>query len=183
VLNPDGSSQVLSVPNRHVFVRGLNDRGQAYGQVDTFDTQGAFFYDGQRISEVMPPNANAQAKDLNEAGQLLVYASENTGRSHALVYKDGKATEIPGDVVVEKINDRGDVLGWSFAEGTIRTVSFIYHDGQFERGIGLFDDITSSTVLNNLGHALGFSDVLDGEFLAPHAFFYGDGRTTDLTQR
>jgi probable HAF family extracellular repeat protein len=146
LVKPGGRMQVVSfAPNESAsYVRCFNDRGEILSTT-TLDTASA---DPHAIR-----NVEVEAKQ-RRAGVNPAY------RDYAMLWKGGKSTRIgplPGhtDSEARGVNDRGQVVGWSYAPGSLRgdaapNAGFVWERGRM-RNLG---DLQPDRI-NNRGQIVG----------------------------
>ena len=118
---------------------------------------------------------------INSLGEVVGVTSDaNTGYSTALLYNNGKLTDL-GSLggtynSANGINDSGQIVGQSeSADGALH--SFLYENGEM-KDLGTFGGISSTVYgINNSGQIVGCYDTADGGM---HAILYDHGAITDL---
>lgn len=116
---------------------------------------------------------------VNSTG--VVAGAYNTGQVHALLFKDGVATDLGSlggsDSRALAINDLNQVVGWSEIAGG--TQHAFVSDGTVMTDLGTLGGTKSYAFgINNDGVIVGYSQIADDA--AFHAFKYENGVMTDI---
>ncbi len=118
---------------------------------------------------------------INNAGQVVGWASTSSGERHAFLYSKGTMTDLgvlPGgtESFAQGINNAGQVVGYAYTSSG-EEHAFLYSDGTMtDLGtLGGNDSLAES--INNAGQVVGVSATPSVE---EHAFLYSDGTMTDL---
>lgn len=113
---PDGSVVDISAGERWRQVAGINDDGVVVGTVEGWVP--VTWRDGVLTRHPAPGGRGvqlAQGRALNDRGEFIGWVSGEDLRTHGYVWRDGVPHELPAawdaNVSVQRINDRGDVLG------------------------------------------------------------------------
>jgi probable HAF family extracellular repeat protein len=192
----DGARTTLPPAGTLTTPFDLNGRGQVlYGTANTQAPGGArglVWQDGT-ITEappVGPDGARLLGLDISERG--LVAGAPGTLAPEPYTWRPGQAPTalaLPAGAdgaAPGAVNERGDVVGQAvFSDGGFRTEAVRWRDGRPQL-LGTLGGRSSGTVpttivggsaLNRWGDVAGTSDVGDGTH---HAYFWHDGRMTDL---
>jgi len=175
---------------------GINNRGQIVGGSERPDrVTHAVLYDvdanGSRtITDLAATSGSlfSAAYDINSQGQIVGHAQFGFGgcygssNTKAFIYNNGTMTNLgtlaSGCTSLAKaINDKGQVVGWSYTSGLYVDHGFFYENGHMT-DLGTLGGAFSQTYdINNGGRAVGWAATNDS---AQHAFLYADRRMVDL---
>jgi probable HAF family extracellular repeat protein len=133
---------------------------------------------------------NSYASAINASGQVTGEADLNWDIDpilgipdfHAVVWQNGAVTDLGtlGGTFSESnaINDRGEVVGYSFLPGNVDIHAFLWQDGAMQDlGTVAGDSDSVAKFVSTGGQVLGGSGTLSS---AVHAFLWQNGRMTDL---
>ena len=124
----------------------------------------------------------SEAKDINEAGQIVGSAENAGGQDRAFLWQNGTMTDLGtlsgAESVALGINDAGWVVGEADTAGG-DTHAFLWRAGLGMSDLGTLGG-TESTAwdINNAGSVVGESDVVGD--IEVHPFLYQSGAMTDL---
>lgn len=133
-----GEFRVVPPPTGGFYARalGLNDWSELAGTYGTFppDRGHSFFWRGGRMTEIaaVPGETDVEAVHLNNRRQVVVLSRHPELGAQYYIWQRGRAT--PLDRVPDRgfranrINDRGTVVGESFAAGAAST-PLLWQDG------------------------------------------------------
>jgi probable HAF family extracellular repeat protein len=128
----------------------------------------------------------SEARSINSSGKVAGYADFSGGWTFAFIYSHSTITDIGTfgqDLsAAYDINDKGDVVGYSFApsgQGGWLPRAFLYQRGVMtELGTFFGGGSSYASGINNRGEIVGYADLPGvAEF---RAFLYKDGMLTDL---
>lgn len=168
----------------------ISERGQIVGHAFAGGrdvSRAVLFENGSAIDLGTTPGTSYVAA-INERGQIALTARASPyEEQHAFLYDKGVLRDLgtlggqPDWSQARGVNNRGHVVGDSFADNTLR--GFLYADGMM-RDIGSLGgnafDRTVATSINNAGRIVGFSDTVIDNTGVQHAFLVIDGVMYDL---
>ena len=181
---------------------GINNSGQIVGYYSSPDGfNHAFLYSDGNMTGLGPFGVEAisVATAINDSGMIVGEASDSFRvPSHAFLYSNGVMTDISpfgnSESSAEGINNRGQVVGEFLTADGAAFHAFLYSNGVFT-DLGSADSPESvAFAINDHGQVVGttfvpYEDVCfdsdTGESYPcikykPHAFFYENGKMTDL---
>ncbi|WP_235971402.1 PEP-CTERM sorting domain-containing protein [Azohydromonas caseinilytica] len=178
------------------IARAINDRGELTG-IAASQGSGAwrpFLYRRAEMVEIpTPPGGRyAQGLDINSAGQVLGVAGPSLQEafSRPFIY-DGTRTrflDLPEGYSLERLNDRGQMLGTAFDARTGITRPFLYEDGRITL-LPLLQDapmpqeraVLRGIDFNNAGQVLvRLTDRADLTGRNVSSYLYSDGAYTRI---
>jgi probable HAF family extracellular repeat protein len=152
--------------------------------------------------------ASSAAWSVNDAGEVVGAAANNVPDTfansfvdydpfpypvstevHAFLWHDGVLDDLQTlggpDSSATFLNDRGEVVGVSFVDGTPNSTTglptldpFLWKDGKMKDLGSLGGTLGWASGINNAGHVIGYSNLAgDATY---HPFLWRDGRMTDL---
>ena len=171
VLNPGGVNVA--------WPYGINDGGQAVGEVTSTDPHRAFLYEnGRPMRDLgsLSPNRDSGASAINAHGQIAGYSEDAAGGAHAVLFAgDGSIEDLGmlgGSTYAYGINDLGQVVGQGVTPGGHVEHAFLYTPQQGMQDLGALGGGTSTaTAINNAGTVVGYADYPNPHG-AIHAFRY-----------
>ena len=156
---------------------GINDSGQVVGKNASSH---AFLDNGGTMKDLgtLAGYATSSAQGINAGGQVVGYATTNTGGTQAFLYSGGSMMGLgvpAGDAnsTAEAINSAGQVVG--YARPTVGSNhAFLYSNGTMTDLGTLSGDVTSQALgINDIGQVVGYS--------GGRAFLYSGGTMMDLS--
>jgi probable HAF family extracellular repeat protein len=162
------------------FARDINDDGLIVGTSSKADepsrAHAVVWRDG--VIEELPAEGavHSQAAAINQGGTIagfLVY----DGPFHAVIWRDGTVTDLGsfgGSAFALGLDDRGDVVGWSFDVATSRPRAFLYTAGSMIDLEPLVDDVFGWSLYE--AH-----DICDDGRIVGNGWYYGTQRGFVLT--
>lgn len=166
---------------------GINDAGDVVGWSAMPDSSHhAFLFRGGKLRDLgaLGGASFSAAYAIDAAGVIVVGAAETAGHQvHAVAWKQDVIADLgtlPGGLRSRALalNDRGDIAGFSEAEGA-ETHGFLYADGRMQDLGDLGQDPVRPTAINNRRQIVGASGV---NGFVRHAFLWQDGKMVDLNQ-
>ncbi len=159
---------------------GIGEDGQIVGNSRTASyASKAFLYRDGFMTAL--PGMNGVACDVNRAGKAVGWASFS-GRSRAVLWSEG--IEIPlgtlggSNSQACRINDNGQVIGYSLTADDLAVQAFRWSDGVMVPLGTLGGTYTLAYGINDAGEAAGTAETPNGEF---HAVLWSaDGAAIDL---
>ncbi|TAH36902.1 MAG: HAF repeat-containing protein [Planctomycetota bacterium] len=163
---------------------GLDELGRAVGWAATPGGWHAFYNDGFTTQDLgtFAGGYNSEAYDVNGAGDVVGWSSNNAGGWHAFRYTGGVMQDLGtfvGGFNSEAwgINDAGDVVGWS-SNNAGGWHAFLYSGGVMQDlGTFLGGFTSEARKINNAGEVAGWSSNNAGGW---HAFRSTGGVMEDL---
>ncbi len=124
----------------------------------------------------------SEAKDINEAGEVVGYAENAGGQDRAFYWYNGTMTDLGtlggAESLALGINDAGWVVGEADTAGG-DAHAFLWRGGLGMSDLGTLGGAESTAWdINNAGSVVGESDVVGGAGV--HPFLYQSGAMTDL---
>ncbi|MBU1691443.1 MAG: PEP-CTERM sorting domain-containing protein [Gammaproteobacteria bacterium] len=125
--------------------------------------------------------AYSSAFDINNNGQVVGFASLNSGYSHPFLYSNGVMSDLgtlDGGTggLARGINDSGQVAGTAYtAGGDMR--AFLYSNGSMNNLGTLGGNRSQAYGINNSGQVVGWTDTAA---VTGRAFLYSNGSMTDI---
>lgn len=175
-------------------VLAINDRGQVIGGSTTAKpVEGhGFLWQSGRMIDVHPVRPRA----INNRGQIVGSGTVTGGREHALLWQNGKVTDLgtlggPTSIALA-INDRGQIVGNADTRKKARNGSWIAHAFLWQHGKmrdlgtlgGAYVAGSGAVDINERGQVVGssFSATISyGQCgSGRHAFLWQNGRMRDL---
>lgn len=158
-------------------VWALNNRGEIAGASRTAtDETHAFVWtkqDGKRDLGTLPGGDWSSALSINNRGDIVGIARTADGSYHAVLWPAGGAIQDLGTLGGERseatdINDRGQVVGFSYIPGGYETHAFVWtqQDGMRDLGTLSGGSMSMAEAINNRGEIVGVSTSADGQSLA-----------------
>jgi probable HAF family extracellular repeat protein len=148
-----------------------NQRGQMVGSSEKKAGEHMFMWQNRKMHDL----GRGSAMDLNTTGQIV-------GRPHAFLRRGGKITDLgvlPGDICTkaEAINDRGEIIGYSYRELDNHGDAAMRSLSSGRPGLGTLGGKQSyPTAINQRGQVVGWSDTTHDT----RAFVWQNGALTDL---
>ena len=170
----------ISANGRYVVGTGFNNASNNYQD----GTRAVLSVDGQPV-QVLPTlgGNNANAADVNNAGQVVGTSTRADGSSAAFIYQNGQMSELlpslpgaAGGSSASHINDAGDIAGDRW--GQFGLMAFVIRGGQIE-DISLGGNNSAVWGLNQAGWATGYA-FLAGSDPDMDAFVHLNGQTLNL---
>lgn len=154
---------------------GVNNSGQVAGysavafSPPNLPVYHAFLYSNGTMTDL---EIASYAWGINDAGQVV--GSANGG---AFVYNNGQVTLLGGESSnASAINNKGQIVGWSYNDTAVNTHAVIFHDGTLT-DLGTLDGIDSyARDINSSGEIVGASSMSG----ILHPFLYKDNKMVDL---
>jgi probable HAF family extracellular repeat protein len=153
---------------------GVNERGEVVGWAETKSgDRHAFMWQRGKMTDLGTLGGEeSEATAINDRGQVAGVSDTKSGVEHAFLWGNGKMRDlgtVGGGLVVEGVNERGQVVGWS-TSGYGR--AFVWEKGRMRR-------------LSASGHAFDISERGEvvghiGRTGRQHAFLWQDGKMHDL---
>lgn len=171
------------------IAKSINSRGDVTGYYSSFDSiiERAFVYRNGTTSDLgsLYEGARMKPMGINASGQIVGSAYTSSLGYRAFLYSNGTMTDLgklPGDtsgiydVQARAINDNGQIVGYSYINGTYH--AFLYSDtGMADLGTPSGCSSSAANAINASGQVAGYGTTTDGVY---HAFLYSGGRMTDL---
>ena len=168
----------------------VNANGQVAGRGNTPTGNSAFFYDGTNLVQLSLGGTDAQAGDINDAGEVVGYAYlPGNAAQHAFLYSGGIMNDLntlipanSGWVLNQAtaINNAGQVVGVGNRNNQQR--AFLYTPGSGGPTIvdlgTLGGTATWPLDINTSGQVTGYSYTANNN--SYHAFLYSNGVLSDL---
>jgi probable HAF family extracellular repeat protein len=168
---------------------GINDSGQIVGTASIGNTGScppmcigvenhAFLYSNGHMSDL----GIGTALSINNHGEVVGSMGVNGG-THAFLYQNGAITDLGtlggNHSTAVKINDQGQIVGYSEMSDKRTTHAFLYQEGVMKDLGSLAGPQYASyaTDINTNGDVIGYSGSTAG---VTHAFIYSGGVMTDL---
>jgi uncharacterized membrane protein len=164
--------------SQHVFANLLNDRGAILGAA--YDHAGNFsnFLNDQGTIEVFDPSF--EPSGINNRG-MVAGRWVSSGEVRAAIWRDGVVTPIaPSSSAAGAINDRGQVLGYTYSTGT-GSRAFVWERGRLTPLPALFANQGSSYAfgINEAGRIVG-QTVASATGTGQIATVWDNGQVADL---
>ncbi|HEY7115381.1 MAG TPA: hypothetical protein VH475_02280 [Tepidisphaeraceae bacterium] len=160
----------------------LNASGAVVGSAGN---QAFYWKDGQYTELPGIGGANAEARALNNSGDVVGQARHPDGFTRAVLWHDG-TPQVLGTLGgrfsdANDINGSGQVVGESGTAGGFLGTAFLYADGQMT-SLGYLSQpgpipFSNGLAINNAGEVAGGASNDRGQM---EAFFYADGQMTGL---
>lgn len=175
-----GMKNIGHLGGDYSYVAAMNNRGQivGYSDVTNLETQ-AFIWDrehGMKKIGAQGQWKSSSANDINEKGKV-VGSGFAPGISSEIAFvwdkENGvKNLETPAGYssIAKYINDKGQIAGEIYKEGTTEVRGVTWENGQM-KDLGTLGCCTSVTGINNRGQITGESDLASG---VRHAFFWDE---------
>jgi probable HAF family extracellular repeat protein len=155
------------------FARDINDAGDIVGTSsnaeDPFRAHAVVWRD--RVIEALDTDGalHSQAVAINEAGTIAGFLIHEAGQPYrAVIWRDGTLSDLSSSgssAVALGLNDRGEVVGWSWDTSAPRPHAFLYTGGTMLDLEQLIDapgwELREATDICNDGRIVG-NGVLDG---------------------
>ena len=173
-----GDYQLTEIPSQGgtLFLRSLNDNGQAAGCIEGQGQQRAVAWDANAGMKNLttPDGYSSLAMDINNSGQVCGALRDPNNKASACLWdSEGRTCDI-GTLggrasIAERLNENGQVVGWS------QTSSNVTHAFLWTREQGIMDlDVRGAMPslamgINNHGQVVGYLDTSSGK---RHAFVW-----------
>ena len=179
---------------------GINNSGQIVGTSTTASGENhAFLYSNGIMTDLgtLPGGSYSYGYDINNLGQIAGGATTASGEHHAVQYSGGTITDLgtlpfvaqKPPSAVRRINDSGQMVGWSGTEIFINGHLISHHHAVlYSDGVildlgalpleGWSDEWSEACDINNLGQVVGARVIANSD--RRHAFLYSEGTMIDL---
>jgi probable HAF family extracellular repeat protein len=157
---------------------GLNNIGNVIGSTSTASSYGdAFLYTSGSMTDLGSFGRQSTAYGINDSQQVVGLAQTSSGAGHGFLYSGGTMTDLTtlGLGIPHDINNSGVIVG----DGT-NSHAYLYSGGN-KVDLGTLGGVSSSAQsVNDLGEAVGSSNLYVNGAQVTHAFLYSAGHMTDL---
>jgi probable HAF family extracellular repeat protein len=160
-----GEYQITEIPSQGgtLFLRSLNDSGQAVGWVIGSGQERAVVWDTNAGTKNLstPDGYSSLAMSINNSGEVCGELRDPNNKRHGCFWDSGGRMRDIGTLggrvsIVQKLNDKGQVVGWS------QTSSNAVHAFLWTKEQGIMDLDTRgamysyATSINNQGQVVGY---------------------------
>jgi probable HAF family extracellular repeat protein len=163
ILSEDSATQLPTLGGPRGGANDINDAGDIVGlaEIPNGDPRAFLYRQGKMINLGTFGGTQSEAYAINNSGDVVGYATDTVGTKRGFLYDGGSLRDLGslgGDTTAFDINDRGDVVGWSFG---LDLSAFIWRDGVMRdlNSLVTLDDgwqtLYIAQAINNHGQIVG----------------------------
>ena len=160
----------------------INESGQVVGSYQSH----AFLWEHGDFNTIDPPGAvEAQAHDINDAGQVVGHYDDSSGTRHGFLWSEGDFTVIdpPGATSSSAlaISAAGQIVG-SFSDSPCGSHGFLWDEGTFTTldAVPCSESSFGSTGANGINAAGQIIGAYTDGFETTHGFLWANGTFTTI---